>query len=172
MNFNLTGTDALLGRGKEVIRFWWPWPYFQGHTSTLNVALWPKKSLSAPYFLNQMIYSSKTLFILSLGYLKDLIRFWWSWPNFHGHYTIKTVKMSLVCTLSPEPKSGLHQTCIETALWHGKEVIRFWWPWSYFRGHISTLNFKFCPKKACLHPISWNKWWILATLYVLYHWNS
>ena len=26
----------------------------------------------------------------------DLIRFWWPWPNFQGHHTIKTVKISLV----------------------------------------------------------------------------
>ena len=28
---------------KGMFRFWWPWPHFQGHTSTLNVKFWPKK---------------------------------------------------------------------------------------------------------------------------------
>ena len=50
--------------------------------------------------------------------VKDLIRFWWPWPNFQGHHTIKTVKMSLACTLSPEPNSDFD----------GKEMIRIWWP--------------------------------------------
>ena len=31
VEFYQTSTDTLLGQGKEVIRFWWPRPYFQGH---------------------------------------------------------------------------------------------------------------------------------------------
>ena len=27
-------------------------------------------------------------------------------------------------------------------------------------------------QKACLHSVSWTKWWILAKLYVLYHWDN
>ena len=31
MEFYQTSTDTSLGHGKEVVRFWWPWPHFQGH---------------------------------------------------------------------------------------------------------------------------------------------
>ena len=73
----------------------------------------------------------------------DLNRLWWPWPNFQGHQTIKTVKMSIVCTLSPEPSGGFWPTCTETPLGYGKDMIRFWWPWPHFQGHNSTLNVKF-----------------------------
>ena len=31
IDFNQTRTSILLGHVKELIRFWWPWPHFQGH---------------------------------------------------------------------------------------------------------------------------------------------
>ena len=31
MDFNQTCIDTWLGGEKELIRLWWPWPYFQGH---------------------------------------------------------------------------------------------------------------------------------------------
>ena len=34
MEFYQTCIDTLLGWGKGLIRFWWPWPYFQGYIST------------------------------------------------------------------------------------------------------------------------------------------
>ena len=57
------------------------------------------------------------------GWVKDLIRFWWPWPNFQGHHTIKTVKMSLVWALSPEPNGGFWPNYTETPLEHGKEMM-------------------------------------------------
>ena len=75
--------------------------------STLKFQSLTKKILSAPYRLNQMTDSGQTSYIVMLGWVKDLIRFWWPWPNFQGHHIIKTVKMSFVCTLSPEPIGGL-----------------------------------------------------------------
>ena len=39
--------------------------------------IFTKKSLSAPYLLNQMMDSGQTLCIVSLGQLKELIRFSW-----------------------------------------------------------------------------------------------
>ena len=153
---------------KDLIRFWWPWPNFQGHHTIKTVKMslvctlspepidgfcpnlhrntigklersdqilvtltsfsrshqhleWQiltKNSLSAPYLLNQMMNSGWTLCIVSLGLLNDLVRFWWPWPNFQGHHIINTVKISLVCTLSPEPIDGfwpnLHRNTIGT----------------------------------------------------------
>ena len=48
VDFDQTCTDTLLGGRKEVTRFLWPWPYFQGHTSTLKFSSFDQKSLSAP----------------------------------------------------------------------------------------------------------------------------
>ena len=161
-----TSYVVMLGWFKDLIRFWWHWPNFQGHhtilcddckkepclysiswtnwwifTKLAQKHLWnmgkkwldfddldfifkvtqvfwmsnfvkkkkkrKKKSLSAPYILNQMVDSGQTLCIVSLGLLKELIRYWWPWPNFYkGHHTIKTVKLSIVCTLFPEPIDG------------------------------------------------------------------
>ena len=70
---------------------------------------WPKKSLSAFYLLNQMTYSDQTSFIITLGWFKDLIRFWWPWHNFQGHHTLKFSNFDqkkLVWTLSLEPNDG------------------------------------------------------------------
>ena len=109
--------ETSIERGEKMIRFCWPWPHFQGHTSTLNVKFWPK-SLSAPYLLNQIRDSGQTFRIVSLGKLKLLIRFLQPWPNFQGYHTIKTVNMSLVSTLSPESIGGfwpnLHRNTTET----------------------------------------------------------
>ena len=38
---------------------------------------------------------------------KEVIRVWWSLPYFQGHYIIKTLKESLVCTLSHESINGI-----------------------------------------------------------------
>ena len=36
MDFAQTCIETLLGGGEELIRIWWPWPYFQGHKGTLK----------------------------------------------------------------------------------------------------------------------------------------
>ena len=47
------------------------------------------------------------------------------WSDFKGHHTIKTVKISLVCTLSPEPNGGflpnLHRNTIGT--WERNDLV-------------------------------------------------
>ena len=45
VDFDQTCTDTLLGGKKEVIRFWWPWPYFQGHSSTLKFSNFEQNKL-------------------------------------------------------------------------------------------------------------------------------
>ena len=45
MDFDQACTDTLLGGGKEVIRFWWPWPHFQGHTNTLKFSNFDQRKL-------------------------------------------------------------------------------------------------------------------------------
>ena len=45
VDFDQTGTDTLLGWGKEMIRFGWLWTHFQGHSSTLKFSNFVQKSL-------------------------------------------------------------------------------------------------------------------------------
>ena len=99
MEFDQSSTDTSMGLRKEVIRFWWPWSHFQGHTGTLKLKYWLEKSLCAHFILNQWLEFYLTSTDTSLGHGKEVVRFWWPWPHFQGHYIIKTVKMSLVCTL-------------------------------------------------------------------------
>ena len=61
-----------------------------------------EKSLSAHYLFNQWLELYQISTDTSLGQGKEVIRFWWPWPHFQGHCIIKTLKMSLVCTLSYE----------------------------------------------------------------------
>ena len=58
---------------------------------------------------------------------------------------------------SSEPLGGFRPNLNRHTIGTGKQVIRFWWPWPHFQGQISTLNIKFLPKAAYLHPISWIK---------------
>ena len=67
VDFDQTCIDTLLGRGKEAVRFWWPWLHCKGHTSTLTFSNFDQKRLSAPYLLNQMTDSGKTSQIVTLG---------------------------------------------------------------------------------------------------------
>ena len=48
VEFDQTCTDTLLGGRKEVIRFWWHWPHFQGHTSTLKYSNFDQKACLHP----------------------------------------------------------------------------------------------------------------------------
>ena len=66
-----------------------------------------EKSLCAHFILNQWLKFYQTSTDTSLGKGKEVIRFWWLWPHFQGHYIIKTVKMSFVCTLSHESIEGI-----------------------------------------------------------------
>ena len=70
----------------------------QWHFETLILI---EKSLCAHYtcILNQWLKFYQTSTDRWLGHRKEVIRFWWPWPHFQGHYIIKTLKMILVCTL-------------------------------------------------------------------------
>ena len=43
-DFNQTCMDITLGHDEELIRFWWPWPNFQGHCGTLTAIFKPKRA--------------------------------------------------------------------------------------------------------------------------------
>ena len=42
VDFNQIWMDITLGQDEELIRFWWPWPYFQGHSCAKYVKFRPK----------------------------------------------------------------------------------------------------------------------------------
>ena len=96
VDFDQTFTDILLEGRKEVITLVTLTSFSRSQEHFEIFKFWPIKSLSAPYLLNQMTNSSQTSYIVTLGWFKDLFRFWWPWPNFQGHHTIKTVKFSIV----------------------------------------------------------------------------
>ena len=41
MDFDQTCAAILFGQGQELIRFWWPWPHFQGHRFWKMACLYP-----------------------------------------------------------------------------------------------------------------------------------
>ena len=80
-SYSLFFIDTLVGKGKELVRFWWPWPYFQGHRGTLKFP----NMVSVHYLLNKWMDFNQTGKDTLLGKGKELIRFWWPWPYFQAH---------------------------------------------------------------------------------------
>ena len=52
LEFYQTSTDTSLGQGKELIRFWWPWPHFQGH----YIIKWALCAMSRGYLISIAYY--------------------------------------------------------------------------------------------------------------------
>ena len=107
VEFGQTHTDTLLGRGKEMM-----WLDFGDIDLILRsyqhfeiFKSWPKKAWL--HTISWTKWRILTNFIYcNVGWFKDLIRFWWHWPNFQNHHTIKTVKMSIVWIPSHKPNGG------------------------------------------------------------------
>ena len=138
MDFDQTFTDTLLVEGRwggggreEVIRFWWPWSHFQGHTSTWKLQILTKNSLSAPYLLNQMT-----------GF----------WPNFIYYapppesggvlcYTFRnfecpSVRLSVRPSVHPSAPttvlvSATPPTVLGQSFWNFTGVLRIVWRYAY-----------------------------------------
>ena len=131
VDFDQICTDTLLGGRKEVISFWWPWPHFQDHTSSLKFS--PKK-LVCTLSLEPNDGFWPNFIYCNVGMI---------WSDFGDLYLIFKVT-----TLSPEPIGGfwpnLHRNTI--GIW--EERIRFWRPWPDFEGQTSTLNVKAWPKQS------------------------
>ena len=79
-------------------------------------------------------------------------------------WNIQILTKKLVCTLSLEANDGFWPKFIyiATLVWI-KDLIAF----SRSPHYKNCKIFKFWPNKACLHPISWTKWRILAKLHIL-----
>ena len=65
-----------------------------------NTQILIEKSLCAHYTLNQWLELYQTSTDTSLGYGKEVIRFWWPWPHFQCHYIIKTKNEPCMHTIS------------------------------------------------------------------------
>ena len=145
-NFNKLAPDTLFGHGKELIRFLWPWPHFQGHYIIKTPKMSLVKSLCAHYLFNQWLKFDQTSTDTSSRWRKEVIRFLWPWPYFQGHYIVKTPKMSLVKSLCAHYLFNqwlkFDQTSTDTSSRWRKEVIRFLWPWPYFQGHYIVKTLK------------------------------
>ena len=98
-----------------LIRFWWPWPSFQGHTRTCWKRL--ENCLSAPYLLKEQMDFDHTCTSRLLGHIKELIRYWWPWLHFQDHMMAKMVWKWLVCTLSPEWMDGFFTKLVYLYCW-------------------------------------------------------
>ena len=127
----------------------------------------PDCSLSALHLLNQLVEFDQTCTDTLLGGRKEVIRFWWHWPHFKvipALWNIQILTKELICTLSLEANDGFWPKFIYfvTLVWI-KDLIAF----SRSPHYKNCKIFKFWPNKACLHPISWTKWRILAKLHIL-----
>ena len=114
-----------------------------------------RKSLCAHFVLNQLMEFYQSTTGTSLGHWKEVNRFWWPWPHFQGHYIIKTLKMSLVCSLSHESIEGIWSTSTDTPLDGGKKWLDFVDLDLIFIVTLALWNSDFYRKKACVHTISW-----------------
>ena len=100
-----TSNIVMLGWFKDLFRFWWIWPNFQG-PHTIKTVNW---ALSALYLLNQLVDFDQTCVETPLGHGEEIIRFLWPWPHCQGHTSTLNVKYwpkLLVCTLFLEPNDG------------------------------------------------------------------
>ena len=100
---------VMLGWFKDLIRFWWHWPYFQGHhTICKHFKFWSQKAWMHPISWTKW-WTGQSSYIVMLGWFKDLIRFWWTWPKFSRspHYKDLKIKWALSALLSPEAIGGV-----------------------------------------------------------------
>ena len=84
--WNFNKLAQMFGHGKEVVRFLWPWPHFQGHYVIKTPKMSIVKSLCSNYLFQQWLDFDQTGIYTSSGSGKEAIRFWWPWPYFQGHY--------------------------------------------------------------------------------------
>ena len=144
-----------------MIRFWWPWPYFQG-----NYIIKTK--------IEPCVHSISWINRWNLTKLAQIHQWDWGWMDgwirvlrpFNSisvisrrwkgeHERLCAMKRRLGSRrMSPpagfEPATpwtevgSANRSATQTLLMGlGKEVIGFWWPLSRFQGHTGTLKLKF-----------------------------
>ena len=122
--------NTLLGGREELIKCWWPWPNFQGHSSTSKCP--------------------KYVFLALSSELVDEF-----WPNLHRYIVRKKERVAwILVTLTfsksqwhfempkiwycawSEPVDGFWPNSPYTHCWEEREgLTRFWWLWPKFQGH-------------------------------------
>ena len=100
VDFNQTCTDRYGEKRKKWLDFDDIGLIFKVTPAPWIINFW-QKSFSAPYLLNQMTYSSQTSYIITVGWFKDLIRFWWPWPYFQGNTNTLNVTFGKKACLHP-----------------------------------------------------------------------
>ena len=86
MDFDHTCIYTLLGEGNELSRFWWPWPYFQGHSSTLKC---PKYGFHA--FSSELVIGFDQTCIDTFLGGEDYTKFWWPWLRSQRHFEMSKI---------------------------------------------------------------------------------
>ena len=76
IDFDQTCTTILLWHKKELIRFWWPWPHFQGDRRAQVFGKWLFCTLSP-----ERMDFEQTCTAILLRQEQELIRFRWPWPH-------------------------------------------------------------------------------------------
>ena len=125
-------TSKLLRHGKELIKFWWPWPHFQGHRRAQIVGKKLFCTISPGwmdgFWLNLHIY-------IVVTWKKNWLDFGDLDPIFKVTQGLRLLKNGLSAPYLMKEWMDFDQTCTAILLRQGKNWLDFWWPWLYFQGH-------------------------------------
>ena len=58
------------------------------------------------YLMKKWMDFDQTCTTILLWHEKILIRFWWPWPHFQGHWRVQIIGKWLFCTISPDWMDG------------------------------------------------------------------
>ena len=118
MDFDQTCTSILLRQGQELIRFWWPWPHFQGHGASY---CWKMACLHPISRMNGWILTK--LVHLYCGMEKNWLDFSDYGPIFKVTGGLRLLKNGLSAPCLMKEWMNFDQTCTTILLWHEKKLI-------------------------------------------------
>ena len=90
---------------KDLIRFWRPWPNFQGHHTIKTV----KMSLVCTHHLNQLVDYDQTCIETPLGHGAEMVRFFFTLTSFsrsHQHFKCQIITKKSLSALNQMMDSG------------------------------------------------------------------
>ena len=131
--------DVTLGYDERFIRFWWPWPNFQGHAGLKLPNLSQKVLVCTmshelvgrfhPHLHRYKIgtWRRADLVLVTLTYfsrsLRDLNCQIWAKRCLCAQYLMNQL-------------ADFNQICMDITLGHDKKLNRVWWPWSNFACYL------------------------------------